>query len=153
MQLHARICDAAIVEAFPNLFLGVLCDEVDYPDAAGVRRRWTDALFPKVKGRLSRLLTSLLPGRRIDGNLDLRGHDEIAALTCALTALCVSVGRYVAVGSVNDGFIVLPPATFWGRAKGGLDPWASVELDRTLAEALWSFPDAERWEENPSRRP
>src|SRR2546422_11352339 len=38
--IHAR----AIVEAFPNLFLGVLCDEADYPRAARRRRKWTDTL-------------------------------------------------------------------------------------------------------------
>src|SRR3989441_6507508 len=36
--IHAR----AIVEAFPNLFLGVLCDEADYPAEPHRQRKWTD---------------------------------------------------------------------------------------------------------------
>ena len=142
---HPRVCDAAIVEAFPNLFLGVLCHELDYPHASQVRRRWTDALFPKVRESLSKLVESVLPARRIDGSLELRDHEEIAAFCCALTAACVSAGRFEAVGSVDDGFIVLPPVSSWGRDRAGTAAWANVEIDRTLSAAQRLFPSACRW--------
>ena len=144
---HPRVCDTAIVEAFPNLFLGVLCPEAEYPDAARVRRRWTDALIPRVRGRLGELLAALLPGRRIAGDLALRGHEAIAAWSCALTATCIAAGRFVAVGSEDDGFIVLPPLGFWGASASGAAAWASLELERTLPGALRLFPRARRWVE------
>jgi hypothetical protein len=41
----------------------------------------------------------------------ITNHDDRASLVCALTALCVAGGDYVAVGD-HDGWIILPPRRF-----------------------------------------
>lgn len=123
----ARIHRRAVMEAFPNLFLGVLCDEDCYPVPARPRQ-WTDALYDAVRPRLEALLRHLLPGRAIRGDWDIGDHDGIASFVCALSALCVAAGRYVAVGAHADGFIMLPPHDAWGR-----DAWAERELRTNVA--------------------
>lgn len=148
-RLAVRVADVAparhtvaiekrcVVEAFPNFFLGVLCDDVDYPRRPATRRRWTDTLFPLRRGRtdipsrLRGLLASLLGGRAVAGRWDLRNHEDIAALVCALTALCVAAGEFVAVGSERDGFIVLPPLGHWGRDSSGRR-WAEAWIGDNL---------------------
>ena len=122
-----RIHERAVVEAFPNLFLGVLCAESTYPEPRH-KRRWTDALFPVVGPSLTAMLAGLLPGRTIQVPWPARGHDAIAAFVCALSALCVAARRYVAVGSHADGFIMLPPHDAWGA-----DPWAERALRTNVA--------------------
>ena len=72
------IHEKAIVEAFPNLFLGTLCDEENYPEKPSRQRKWTDTLFPLVAERLGLLLKCLLPRREIKGSLALDDHEEIA---------------------------------------------------------------------------
>ena len=118
----AKIHERAIVEAFPNLFLGVLCNDAQYP-LRPRGRRWTDALFPLALSCLDDMLTSLLPGRRLPVTRTVSGHDGIAGFVCALTALCIVAGRYVAVGAHADGFIVLPPHDAWGS-----NSWAERQL-------------------------
>jgi hypothetical protein len=55
------------------------------------------------------LRRGLLPGRAVaTGWASVTNHDDRAALVCALTALGVASGNYVAVGD-DDGWIVLPP--------------------------------------------
>ncbi len=118
----ARIHRRAVMEAFPNLFLGVLCAEDCYPVPARPRR-WTDALYHTVAPRLKELLDDLLPECTVRGDWDIHDHDGIASFVCALSALCVAAGRYVAVGAHADGFIVLPPHDAWGPRS-----WAEREL-------------------------
>ena len=131
--IHAR----AIVEAFPNLFLGVLCDacpEAPYPVPTR-RRQWTDAFYRALaaNGRLQALLELLLPGRRLTANWQaVDDHDDRASLACALTALGVAVGRYVAVGA-DDGWVMLPPWEAWGRGDAG--PWAETALRANVPAA------------------
>jgi len=129
--IHSR----AVVEAFPTLILGVLCDAcADTPYPAPLRRRqWTDAFYPVLAagGRLDGLLRRLLPGRRRLGEWEaVRDHDDRAALACALAALGVAVGRYVAVGG-EDGWVVLPPREAWGRGDAGA--WAERALRANVA--------------------
>lgn len=109
-SIHER----AIVEAFPNLFLGTLCDENNYPERPSKKRKWTDTLFPLVSEKLGLLLRCLLPNREITGRWDLVDHEEIASFTCAVTALCAASGRYSGVGADDDGWIILPPREFLG---------------------------------------
>jgi hypothetical protein len=130
-----RIHGRAIVEAFPNLFLGVLCDacaDSPYP-VPRKARQWTDALYPALAatGRLDALLGRLLPGRRLDGAwASVTDHDDRAALACALAALAVAVGRFVAVGA-EDGWVILPPREAWGRGDAGC--WAEATLRANVA--------------------
>jgi hypothetical protein len=52
-----------------------------------------------------------LPGRSLIRHpSEVTNHDDRAALVCALTALCVTVEDYTAVGD-EDGWIILPPAS------------------------------------------
>jgi predicted RNase H-like nuclease len=121
------IHEYAIVEAFPNLFLGVLCDETNYPRPVR-RRKWTDCLYPELTEKLEDLLLLFLPGRKINGDLDLKDHEGRASLVCALTALCVAAQRFVAVGSDSDGYIILPPSDRWAQGSATSESWAEREL-------------------------
>jgi predicted nuclease with RNAse H fold len=148
---HAAAIDRrAIVEAFPNLFLGVLCDDADYPARPRLRRRWTDTLVAlrsgrtDVEQRLRRLVEALVPSRKIVGDLAVRGHDAVAALACALTALCLAAGRFVAVGAPDDGYVVLPSVERWGADRSGA-PWAWRALDRNAADVTADFRGACVW--------
>ena len=103
----------SIAEAFPNLFLGVLCTESGYPERPARNRNWTCALYPLVKASLESLLKWLLPGRVLKGDFDLHDHEHIAAYICSLTALCAMAGEYAAVGDPVGGYIYLPPVCYW----------------------------------------
>jgi len=145
---HAcAISDRAIGEAFPNLFLGVLCDDRDYPDRPRKARQWTDELYElqgpttSMRRRLTTLLRALTGKRKIDGEWDIADHDERAALVCALTAVCLAAGRFVAAGSPKDGWIILPPLDHWGRDARG-ERWAWRELQNNLVSVAADFPDA-----------
>lgn len=50
---------SGVYEAFPNLFLGVLCAEPDYPVRPSKGRCWTDCLFPLVASQLDKLIQTL----------------------------------------------------------------------------------------------
>ena len=118
---------SGVYEAFPNLFLGVLCAEQEYPVRPTKGRCWTDSLFPLVAKRLTELIQTLLPERSFASIASTVGHETIAALTCAVTALAAAAGQCVAVGDPTDGYIVLPPLLFWGLSAEG-EPWAEREL-------------------------
>ncbi len=116
----------AVVEAFPNSFLGLMLGE---PEALSVKRaNRSDAYFAHLAGdgTLERLLSYLLPGRSAQSRPEVvTNHDDRAALICALTALGVAAGAFVSVGD-KEGRIVLPPEAL-------LAPWAR--------EALLGSPD------------
>jgi hypothetical protein len=151
---HCRVDREAVVEAFPNMFLGVLCDEAAYPNKPTKKRKWTDSLYEPVEGKLRGIVAELLPGREIVGSFKLRDHEHIASFACALTALASAAGRYVAVGSHEDGFIVLPPFEYWGSGFGEAEPWAARVLRRGLTNVTGRFPgacvyrDRSRWLES-----
>ena len=80
-------------------------------------------------------LTGLLPGRVLTPELrTCRDHEHRAALICALTALTVTTGEYVALGDPFDGDIILPPRLHWGASARGGDAWMTRAL-RALSEA------------------
>ena len=136
------ILPEAVCEAFPNLFLGVLHDEHDYPKPEPRKRNWTDLLYPRVRPRLGSLVADLLPGRQVLGNWNLTGHDHIGAFVCTLTALVYAAGRFVAVGSDADGFIILPPSEYWGLDQAGGQRWAKRELVMALPKVRSRFESA-----------
>ncbi len=120
-----------LLEVFPNAFLAVLLDDAEFPvlkrDASD--RFWEIAVD---QGYLDRLLGLIAPG--VTPALawgDVRDHDHRAALVCALAAMAVARGRYVAVGDPVDGDIFLPPLKAWGRWAGP-GAWAEVELCRNV---------------------
>lgn len=130
------IHERALVEAFPTSFLGTMMPDGRVPEH-GLRSDvyWSHltATAPTPpRDLLAALLEDLLPGRRPGQEpAAVRDHDERAALSCALTALGVALGRYVAVGDAADGYIHLGPMT---------QPWALHQL-RDNADAC-GRPDA-----------
>src|SRR5260370_28469162 len=69
-RCRLRLRVQAVYEAFPNLFLGVLCAEPDYPVRPSKGRCWTDCLFPLVASQLDKLIQTLLPQRRFSTGVD-----------------------------------------------------------------------------------
>ena len=111
----------AVAEAFPSSFMGVMLDGPDWPVVQRGNR--SDVYFERLvaEGRLTELMAQLLPGRRgTQGFEEVRNHDDRAGLICAMTALGIAAGRYVAVGD-EQGWIVLPPAA-------SMAPWARQAL-------------------------
>lgn len=125
---HAvRIDRKAIVEAFPNAFLGVMLR--DPSTVAAQRDDRSDVFFQHLtdKGTLRLLLQHLLPNRKLEQSLSgVVNHDVRGALICALTALAVAADDYTAVGD-NDGWIILPPRRF-------VRSWARRDLEANARE-------------------
>jgi predicted nuclease with RNAse H fold len=116
---------AAIVEAFPNAFLGVVVPDDDYVTATKIKRggkfdwlydRWIDRdLFPLVVAA-ARLPVDI--ATRCETEKD---HDIRAALICLLTAAFAADGTAVAIGQEIDGYFNLPPTSLWAEwAKNAL---------------------------------
>lgn len=126
---HADVRDAqhgvpidrkAIVEAFPSSFLGMMLDGPEHLAARRSDRSDTFFRHLATSGGLLALIEHVLPGRRISTDLDkVINHDDRAALVCALSALCVANGDFVAVGD-DDGWIILPPRQFIQSAQWSL---------------------------------
>lgn len=130
-----RIHDLAIVEAFPNTFLGALIPEVNLPplkrDASD--RYWETCI---TLGLLDRLLSLLLPERLLAQPLStITNHDDRAGVVCGLTALSVARAGYVAVGDPRDGWIILPPSESW-VSLDGTEPWMLRELRQNTVVLL-----------------
>ncbi|MFC1989446.1 hypothetical protein ACFLVW_02625 [Chloroflexota bacterium] len=146
-----KIHEKAVAEAFPNAFLTVLHPDKGFPLKSEVPRRWTDTLFPLLHPKIEELLVFLLPQRKISFNLrDIQSHEGIAALICALTALCVTFGRCIAVGDRKLGYIVLPPLEFWGESVGSINLWARDELRNNLPGVRRQFNDVVLYRDNES---
>ena len=118
---HPEAIDAAaIVEAFPSSYLGLM---IEAPTKALAVRRGdrSDVFYEHLagNGRLAALVAHLLPGRRASQRFGaVTNHDDRAALVCALTALGLAAGAYVAVGDA-DGHVILPPRELmagWAQA-------------------------------------
>jgi hypothetical protein len=114
-----------IVEAFPNAFLGVMIREAVFTRSPGRGDKF-DWLYEEWLGHhgadaLRELVAWQRPAFWHDVHSTLQ-HDERAALTCAMTAICVLQGRYVAVGEDRGGYFFLPPWQLW-------QPWARACLD------------------------
>ena len=120
-----RIDAQTIVEAFPTTFLGVM---TECPEMLSRSKARSDRYFVHLAQtrRLDRFFAYLLPDRKLLAALPtLRNHDDRAALVCALTALCVAIGDFTAVGDDRGGWIVLPP-------KRAFSQWAWTALAHTV---------------------
>ncbi len=65
-----------------------------------------------------------------------KDHEERAALVCLLTAACIALGQYTAVGDSVGGYLFMPPLSHWAE-------WAGHEIVRQRfqlqpALELWS---------------
>jgi Protein of unknown function (DUF429) len=106
------IDDKALVEAFPSSFLGMMI--ADPARLAARRGDRSDTFYQHLAatGVLGTLMAHCLPGRQLVQDVaSVINHDDRAALICALSALCVATGDFVAVGD-DDGWIILPPRRF-----------------------------------------
>ncbi|HMD83801.1 MAG TPA: hypothetical protein VKO18_03765 [Terriglobia bacterium] len=158
------ISEFAIVEAFPNAFLASAIDDQCFPelnrDASRWRRRKSDQYWVHLakSGGLTKILAALLPHHRLDttnpyweisihGSMehsfparakleDIRGHDERAALVCALTALAVATESSIGVGDPEYGDIFLPPVTLWGASRSRAQPWFEIALRENIATTM-----------------
>jgi hypothetical protein len=122
------IHDRRIVEAFPNAFLAALLDNSAFTE---LERNASDVFWRDLSGSgaLVRLCDRLLPGREIKPRLDLvADHDERAGTVCALTAMAVVRGSYVAIGDPLCGDIILPPTSAWGKGATK-EPWLRQALE------------------------
>ncbi|RVI43994.1 DUF429 domain-containing protein [Sinorhizobium meliloti] len=122
--------DVAIVEAFPNAFLGVMLDEVAFADGRIARGKKFDRMYELAveSGRLSALMSHLTwtaPDllHTIEAECD---HERRAAFICLLTAACAARGNAEIVGDPVSGWIWLPPSSLWAN-------WAKAALEQNVA--------------------
>lgn len=123
----AQIHSAALVEAFPTSFLGVLLDD---PPMRQKNKARSDQFYVALckDGKLGALMAYLLPNYRYRTDFaSITNHDDRAALICALTALCVHQRKYAAIGDPEDGYMILPPLKLWSR-------WALLTLRENIAK-------------------
>jgi hypothetical protein len=114
------IDDMALVEAFPSSFLGMMI--ADPTGLAARRGDRSDTFYQHLAatGALGTLMAHCLPGRQLLQDVaSVINHDDRAALICALSALCVATGDFVAVGD-DDGWIIMPPRRFIQPAQWAL---------------------------------
>jgi hypothetical protein len=108
----------AIIEAFPNAFLGV-CLENDVYETMPVLRRGKK--FEWLYGRWKALaLVRCLPGLTSAEQASFQKvfdetthHEHQATLVCILTALLAARRRFTAVGDEQGGWFFLPPWECW----------------------------------------
>jgi predicted nuclease with RNAse H fold len=116
---------AAVVEAFPNAFLGVLVPDEDYGRERKFRRggkfdwlydRWIERGFFSEVVATAGLSDEIASRCKIE-----RDHDVRAALICLLTAAFAANGTAAAVGDEIGGYFFMPPMELWaGWAKESL---------------------------------
>jgi hypothetical protein len=114
----------AIIEAFPNAFLGVCLDDETYASMPLLRRgKKFDWLYEQWK---SKRLVEKLPGLTAEERHLFQTtfhrtehHEHRAALVCVLTGLITARGKFTAIGDVQGGWFFLPSWSFWKRWAQG----------------------------------
>jgi hypothetical protein len=140
--------DSALIEAFPNAFLGVLLPEEVYEQCdRRPHEHKSDWMFRKAveRGILADLLAELgwSDARTSAQFLNQAGpdgdHDIRAALVCLLTAGFAALETAVVVGDANHGWFWLAPTKFWQQ-------WASIALGRQIQKLKkGKFPSINVW--------
>jgi len=136
-----RITTGNLYEAFPNAFLGVMLPDRCWPEQPVGRRRKGDALWNAClgEGKLDEAFRVILGHAPKD---DLRAatwnRDERSAVICGLTAAAGGLGKCVAVGDCEKGYIFLPPRELW-------EDWALATLDRNYSAIRGECHEGERW--------
>lgn len=115
---------ANLVEAFPNLFLGVMVREDQYKAMPKLARgRKFDWLYECAVEKACRLCEHvILPDVVYDAVRTETDHELRASLICLLTAATACEGAAVRAGTPEGGWFWLPPMALW-------EPWA-VEAAR-----------------------
>lgn len=116
--------NSRIVEAFPNLFLGVMVSDADYLAMPKLRRgQKFDWLYGRAIEKLAVAGTLAgLPGFVCERVIVEADHELRAALVCLATAGLALNGKAVRAGCDDGGWFWLPPIELW-------EPWA-VEAAR-----------------------
>lgn len=118
------------VEAFPNLFLGVMvCDE-DYRKMPALRRgQKFDWLYDCAHKKITLLREHMkLPDAVFTRIITEKDHEMRAALICLLTAALEHAGTAIKAGDTEGGWFWLPPIDLW-------EPWALAAADHNLEMA------------------
>ncbi len=115
-----------VVEAFPNLFLGVMVSDKEYRTAPDDIKSKFDWLYDAAAPRLSCLIDfAPVPRSLFVRILEEDDHELRAALICLLTAALAETGEAFICGDHKGGWFWLPPIQVW-------QPWASNEIHRRL---------------------
>jgi hypothetical protein len=119
------IPDTAIIEAFPNAFLGVLLEDERFAMSKAPKRKKFDWLYDHAveAGVFENLLGFIgwNNERLLQKVVTERDHEKRAAWMCLLTAACAAAGKSEAIGDEVGGWIWLPPAELWAEwARRGL---------------------------------
>ncbi len=109
---------SAIVEAFPNAFLGVCLSNQTYDPVPQLKRgKKFDWLYKKaIDQKIMHRMGGLSEQEQVDWQrwIDKEDDHELqATIVCTLTALLVAKGHYVAVGDEVSGWFFLPPFSAW----------------------------------------
>jgi hypothetical protein len=129
-QAFPKVLDGAIVEAFPNAFLGVCLTEEVYGSIPTLGRgKKFDWLYERWMGLGQvQLLKSLTTDEQsfFQGYLEkTHDHEKRAAIVCVLTALLTTRGDYTAIGEERGGWFFLPPIENWA-------PWAKDAIQENI---------------------
>lgn len=118
-----------LVEAFPNLFLGVLVTDESYVAMPKLKRgQKFDWLYSCVGNKLRQLRDFIdLPEVVYDRIESEDDHEHRAALICLLTAALAAENKSVTAGSAEGGWFWLPPMELW-------EPWALEATSANLQE-------------------
>ena len=115
-----RVREGAIIESFPNAFLGVcLGDEVFAhmpPLRRGKKFEWLYGHWRE--GGLMERLPGLTRNERstISARFnETRHHEHRAAIVCVLAALLTARNKFTAVGDDEGGWFFLPPWGCWKK--------------------------------------
>jgi hypothetical protein len=115
----------AIVEAFPNAFLGVLLPDACFSGPAAGKRKKFDWLYDHAvrQGTFEAVMAAAGWGNSalLARVLSERDHEKRAAWICLLTAACAASGEAEVVGDAGSGWFWLPPLKLWA-------PWATEAL-------------------------
>lgn len=124
---NAVFHDVAIVEAFPNAFLGVLLSDETFATDKIRRGKKFDWMYNHAvkAGKFAELLAFIgwgAPDLLNQINAE-RDHEKRAAYLCLLTAACAAVDKAEVVGDASTGWIWLPSAELWAQ-------WARDALEK-----------------------
>lgn len=120
-----------IVEAFPNLFLGVMVSDDAYRAMPKLRRgQKFDWLYGCATSKLAQLRDYAKLTDKVYAKIAIESdHEMRAALVCLLTAALAVEDKAVRAGCDSGGWFWLPPIELW-------EPWAveaaHINLDLDL---------------------
>lgn len=122
--------DSAIVEAFPNGYLGVCLSEDTYISMPKIKRnKKFDWLYDRaIEQKILHRIECLSMREKTEWQAEFEredDHEKRAALVCLLTALPVTRECYTAVGDKAGGWFFLPPWSAWAD-------WAQEEAQRQI---------------------